>query len=327
MSEDIKPEQIRVKDESNDKKYFTITPRIVKAYARNPPDLALWETVKDITGENGGECFLNTDQLAVLAGCSAGQVSNSRKYWLKIGFLKGEIKKDEGFSQAVWHLTIPDLWKLNIEWCEKYPKIEERINFRLAHKSLHRVKASGSEGKPSPGETKNNAFKKKKDMEADASERPDPFNTFLGFERLKHEHAQREGMSQDVIAAIESYPVDCQTGARLMFQRHNLIPPTKPKSGKGGDFADWINGIRDLVKLCAEYNVTLEIGFDEFWKVWNPKPFPFDRPGSMVKVMRSALAVNGIRETPAPEFSPIPDTVGVPNPNRERPKFLQPRTI
>lgn len=154
-------ERVRVKDESNDKKYFTITPRIVKAYARNSHDLALWETVKDIAGESG-ECYLNTEQLSILSGVSTGQISSSRKYWIKIGFLKGEIRKDPGYSQAVWHLSIPDIWAKNIAWCEKHPKIEDRLNFRLAHRSLHRMKPSPSEGKPSPSETKKNLIKNNK---------------------------------------------------------------------------------------------------------------------------------------------------------------------
>lgn len=146
-------EVVRIKDDSKDHKYFTITPRIVKAFSRNAHDFAFWDTVKDVAGESG-ECFLNTDQLAILSGISTGQASNSRTYWIKIGFLKGEIKKDPGYSQAVWHLTVPDLWQRNIEWCEKYPKIAARLEFRKSHRSLHRMKASGSEGKPSGGETK-----------------------------------------------------------------------------------------------------------------------------------------------------------------------------
>lgn len=156
-------EHVRVKDDSNDKKYFIIIPRIVKAYSRNPYDFALWDTIKDVAGESG-ECFLNTEQLAVLSGMSAGQVSSSRRYWLKLGFLKGEVKKDPGYSQAVWHLSIPDLWSKNIEWCEKHLKIADRLDFRKAHKSLHTVKASKkpshSEGKPSPGERKKKEVKK-----------------------------------------------------------------------------------------------------------------------------------------------------------------------
>jgi hypothetical protein len=166
-------ENVRFKDESNDKKYFTITPRIVKEYARNSHDLALWETVKDVAGESG-ECYLNTEQLAILSGISTGQVSNSRKYWVKIGFLKGEIRKDPGYSQGVWHLSVPDIWAKNIMWCEKHPKIEDRLTFRKAHRSLHRMnpslKPSGSEGKPSGSETKKILIKKNTLTEGDATE-------------------------------------------------------------------------------------------------------------------------------------------------------------
>ena len=116
----------RVKDESNDRKYFIITPRIVKAYSRNPYDLALWDTIKDIAGE-GGECYLNTEQLAILSGMSMGKASDSRKHWLEIGFLKGEVRKDPGYPQPVWHLTVPDLWQRNIRWCEEHPSIANRI--------------------------------------------------------------------------------------------------------------------------------------------------------------------------------------------------------
>lgn len=159
-------EEVRIKDESNDRKYFIITPRIVKAYSRNPFDLALWDTIKDIAGESG-ECYLNTDQLATLSGMSTGQVSKSRRYWMKLGFLKGEMRKDPGYSQKVWHLSVPDIWKINVEWCEKYPKIEDRLAFRKAHRSLHLVKPSPGEDLPSPGETKKRYLKKNKNNDND----------------------------------------------------------------------------------------------------------------------------------------------------------------
>ena len=71
----------RVTDESNDRMYFIIKPRIIKAFSRNPYDLALWDTVKDVAGE-GGECYLSTDDLAALSGMSSGKASDSRKYWI-----------------------------------------------------------------------------------------------------------------------------------------------------------------------------------------------------------------------------------------------------
>jgi hypothetical protein len=158
-----------VKDGSNDRKYFIITPRIVKAFSRNPYDLALWDTVKDVAGDNG-ECYLSTEQLAALSGMSAGKASDSRKYWVEIGFLEGEIRKDPGYPQPVWHITVPDLWQKNIEWCEKYPKIADRIKFI---ESLHLVKPSPGEGGTSPHEGGTSPHEgkknKKKSNKADAS--------------------------------------------------------------------------------------------------------------------------------------------------------------
>ena len=159
---EVDDQQVEIKNESNDHKYFIITPRIVKAYSRTPYDLALWDTIKDIAGE-GGECYLSTADLATLSGMSAGQAHLSRKYWIKIGFLKGEVKRDPGYPQPVWHITVPDLWQKNITWCEKYPKIKDRIAFRHEHKSLqksiHPVKAtrehSPSEEGTTPSELKN----------------------------------------------------------------------------------------------------------------------------------------------------------------------------
>lgn len=161
----------RITDESNDHKYFIITPRIIQAYARGPHDLALWHAVKDVAGE-AGECYLSTSDLAVLCDMSAGQVSKSRAYWLKTGFLKGSLRRDPGYPQPVWHLSVPDVWGKNVKWCEEHPRISDR----LAHKkSLHQVKASPgeggitySEGGITPGETK----KSNKKIEKGERERP-----------------------------------------------------------------------------------------------------------------------------------------------------------
>ena len=159
-------------------------------------------------------------------------------------------------------------------------------------------------------------------------EKQDKMDTFLGFERLKQERAAQLGLSPEVLDAVESYPSDCQQGARLMFQKHNLIPPAKPhRSQKGGDYADWINGIRDIAKLCAGYKVSLEDGFNEFYKIWNPSPFTFDRPGAMTKTMRAALARLNLREgvnepttEKEPEHHPVPRPAHIPKPTTFRPR-------
>lgn len=221
----------RVTDESNDRKYFIITPRIVKAFCRNPYDLALWDTVKDVAGE-GGECFLNTSQLAALSGMSAGKASDSRKYWIEIGFLKGEIRQDPGYPQPVWHLTVPDLWQKNIEWCEKHPKIQDRIEFMS---SLHLVKPSPGEERltpreegVSPRETKKNLKKSKKEKKVAASPRAGQILELAIFRETTNRYPDTI-LFEDVEQAIK------RVSARLGHQatKDDLLPFYKAWRSRG----------------------------------------------------------------------------------------------
>lgn len=167
----------KITDASKDKKYFTIVPRLVWALSRSTYDLTLWSVIKDIAGEDG-ECILNTSQLAILSMMSEGKVSDCRAYLIKSGLLKGEVIKDPDQKQPCWHLKIPDIWKKNIEWAQKYAKIKDRLQYKLDQKkSLHPMKASPGEDihsphegspkskgkKPSPGETKKKGFKEPKE--------------------------------------------------------------------------------------------------------------------------------------------------------------------
>src|SRR5574338_694972 len=93
-------------DRSNDRRYFSIVPRIVWAMSRTAYDLALWVVIKDVCGEDG-ECYLTTTQLATLSMMSEGQVSDSREHLLKSGLLEGE-KKVSSNNQPLWHIRIPD---------------------------------------------------------------------------------------------------------------------------------------------------------------------------------------------------------------------------
>ncbi len=188
-----------VTDESQDQKYFTITPRLVWAFSRNPFDYTIWSVIKGIAGDSG-ECFLTTDDLAILSMCSTGQVSDSRKYWQSVGLLFGDFRRDPGYPQPVWHMRIPNIWKNNIEWAEKYTGLKDRVEFKrtqisnfkalrdqkraelLSQKRLHQVEPSpGEEGVTpgeegvTPGDTKNiHKEIKKKNVDAKASEPAEP---------------------------------------------------------------------------------------------------------------------------------------------------------
>lgn len=196
MSKAQKPDKkeeaaTKVKDESRDHIYYTITPRLVWALSQDPFDLALWVVIKDIAGENG-TCILARDDLALLAMMSSGQVSISRERLLAKKLLKGKLKRDPGYPQEVWHLSIPDFWEANVRWARMYPTIRSRVEFkreqkRLADLEKKRAKeekeASQGDGTPSqlkvtsqgdggltpcderlsPHDVKNNVFKKPKE--------------------------------------------------------------------------------------------------------------------------------------------------------------------
>jgi hypothetical protein len=142
-----------LKDESSDKDYFTITPRLVWALARDPYDLALWIVVKDVAGEKK-QCTLSTPQLAALAMMSEGKVSQSRKYLIDQGLLYGEVKRDPGYPQPVWHLTVPNLWAKSLRWSESHLTIQARIDFKQELMDRLQKESSSHEGskEPSPHE-------------------------------------------------------------------------------------------------------------------------------------------------------------------------------
>lgn len=151
-------------DNSGDKSHFTITPRLVWALSRSPYDYTLWNVIKDIAGDSG-ECYISSPDLATLAMMSTGKVSDCRKYLLSVGLLKGELRKDPGYPQQVWHLSIPDLWTKNADFVSKFATIKDRIEYKEARDGMKHAKAEelspGERGitphekGPSPHETKN----------------------------------------------------------------------------------------------------------------------------------------------------------------------------
>jgi len=124
-----------LKDESADRSYFTVTPRLVWALARSPYDYTLWCVIKDIAGETG-ECFLDREELAALAMMSPGQVTASLKHWMSIKVITGEKRKDAGHLHACWHLTIPDLWDRNIIWSRKNLKLAARLSWKRSQREI-----------------------------------------------------------------------------------------------------------------------------------------------------------------------------------------------
>jgi len=151
-----------LRDESQDKKYFVIVPQIVWSRCDSVYELALWFTIKMIASDTG-ECFLSTEDLAIAAMMSTGKVSECRKSLLEKELIKGHLRKDPGYPQPVWRLSIPDLWEENISWRKGNDSLKGRLDYKAYQKRLHHVKPSpdeegtppDEEGTP-PDETKKN---------------------------------------------------------------------------------------------------------------------------------------------------------------------------
>ena len=108
--------------------FYVRVPRIVYMYARDPYDLAFYIVVKDIAGESG-ECYVTTPDIAALCSMSTGKAISAREYWIKLGFIIGELKQDAGFA-SVWHLAIADIWERNRHWANGHRSIDSRIQFK-----------------------------------------------------------------------------------------------------------------------------------------------------------------------------------------------------
>lgn len=144
-------EKTKVKDESNDHIYFTVTPRLVWAMADDPDEYTFWCVVKDIAGEKG-ECILARDDLAALAMISGGKASQCRDNLINKRLLLGEFKRDPGYPQAVWHLSVPDFWEANTRWARRYPKISDRIDYKK--EQLQKLKELRKEASRADGSQK-----------------------------------------------------------------------------------------------------------------------------------------------------------------------------
>lgn len=152
----------KLKDTSNDREYYTITPRLVWALSRDPYDYTLWGVIKDIAGEDG-ECYISTPELAKLAMMSVGKVQDCRKYLISAGLIEGKIERDSGYTQSVWHLRVSDIWAESVAWAKSHKSIKSRLEFkeelkRSLDESKHSPDVRGGspdESGGTPGETKN----------------------------------------------------------------------------------------------------------------------------------------------------------------------------
>jgi len=274
------------KIESDEKKYFFITPRVVKALTTSPYEDSLWGTIKDICGE-AGECYISTPDLALLSNMSTGAVSKHRKGLIEKGILKGEIKKDPGYPQPVWHLTIPDLWAVNIEFVLQHPTIAARVAHKQAQKdSLHQVKTSPDErgtppderGTP-PDETKKKEKKKEKKNppRPKARVKGEPKNPYLN-PLGKNGQPKSEYVTRS--EALEVWFMRCRMGGTWMEMPLSALVGFLPDWSKGGAglMKTWRNPLNALYKKCGENFELTKLVILEACRVLNARNLTYSQP-------------------------------------------------
>lgn len=144
----VQPPLIVAKDRSRDRSYFVLTPQLVWAMCDDVYELGLWTVVKMVAGEDG-LCILETGDLAALAMMSVGKLHQCRKSLLRKRLLTGSLYRDPGFSNAVWHLEVPDLWAANLQWRVAHNGLKDRVEYKRQQKLIHQVKRVV---RPAPGE-------------------------------------------------------------------------------------------------------------------------------------------------------------------------------
>ena len=110
---------MEIKNESGDKKYFTIIPNYILNHS------TLWDRdvyiqMKRITGESG-TCWTSQRTLAKQCGISINRLKKSLNYLVEHKWIKFIGKKEigtKGGTQEVNEYIVVDLWNMNMEFYE-----------------------------------------------------------------------------------------------------------------------------------------------------------------------------------------------------------------
>ena len=86
-------EQIKITDESNDRKYFSIIPHYVVNHS-TVYEQSLYLVMKRVAGETG-TCWTSAQEIAQKLGCSRNTISKYRNKLLKRGWIQVSWKKTD----------------------------------------------------------------------------------------------------------------------------------------------------------------------------------------------------------------------------------------
>ena len=116
--------KLHIKDESGDRKYFTIIPNYIANHS-TANDQSLYFQMKRYAGENG-ECFASEKLLCNKLGIGRKALKKSIDYLLEHGWIKFIGLKQtntKGGMQPIKNYSIVDIWQMNNEF---YKGVSER---------------------------------------------------------------------------------------------------------------------------------------------------------------------------------------------------------
>jgi hypothetical protein len=112
-----------IKDESNDRKYFTIVPNFILNHS-SAIDQALYLQMKRAAGENG-ICFMTQRTLCDKLGIGMKSLRKSLEYLCKHGWIKF-IGITPSKTRPIKTYKIVDIWNENIEYYNKKKIVSKR---------------------------------------------------------------------------------------------------------------------------------------------------------------------------------------------------------
>lgn len=108
---------MKIKDNSNDKKYFTIIPNYVLNHS-SAIDQSLYIQMKRLTGDGEGVCYASEKYFRDKLKIGRNALKNSIKYLIDHKWIEEYGERDvetKGGTQKVKTYLVKDIWKQNIE--------------------------------------------------------------------------------------------------------------------------------------------------------------------------------------------------------------------
>ena len=139
-------QEIKIKDESGDKKYFTQIPNYIANHS-TANDQALYLQMKRFAGDDG-QCFATQKTLRKKLGIGEKAYNKSLQYLLEKKWIRF-IGTTQGKTRPIKTYVIVDIWKINIL---EYDKIspESRLSFEPEISPKSSVDKSQKQTKISP---------------------------------------------------------------------------------------------------------------------------------------------------------------------------------